>query len=631
MAMAEPRFQRDGSGNIRLALAIALMVLGSLIFSGQAAAADTHGYIGAFGPDGTEGTSFERPGAIGLDEASGDVYVADTVRKSVYKFGPNGESRAFSTLGTNELGGFQFFATEPVQIAVNPTTHVFYVADLGAGAVKAYDADGEAAEFTATGSNQLTASGQICGVAVDPAGAIYVGAWGFSGPGVSIFTPAGELITSFAVDGICNVAVDSDGTVYVNRYHGAVERFDPSEFPVTNATTYSGGGTVDSNESFGVAVDPATDDLYVDEGDRIIQYSPTGVRQGESGNSGEGAVRESEGVAVQGSSGLLFAADLATNRVKRYGPLEPAPPEVGQSWVSEVNSTEATLNARVNPNGEQTSYRFEYGTADCASAPCEATVPTAIGAGGSLLRVSARIAGLLPGTAYFFRVRAFNAEAEEAGPVSSFRTRRPLESALPDGRAFEMVSPALNKNSAELGLPKAASGGSSGLLDSSAVNPQRAASHGDAVVYSSFTAFDDPVGAPAASYYLSRRTSSGWTTENITPPDRPLGLTGPLQGLTDDLGHAGMVVTGDVMAPGAVPGYQNLYLLDNATGEVRAITTRVPTHIDARYFCVNYIGSSADGSRVFLAANGGLTADTPPPSESGGISLYEWTAGEGLK
>jgi phospholipase C len=102
---------------------------------------------------------------------------------------------------------------------------------------------------------------------------------------------------------------------------------------------------------------------------------------------------------------------------------EPGPasePPGGHSPVVEtraataVGTGSATVNATVNPNGENVSEcRFEYGTATTygLSAPC-ASSP---GSGSNPVAVSSALTGLIANTIYHFRIVATNASATSYG------------------------------------------------------------------------------------------------------------------------------------------------------------------------------------------------------------------------
>jgi len=84
--------------------------------------------------------------------------------------------------------------------------------------------------------------------------------------------------------------------------------------------------------------------------------------------------------------------------------------------------TSATLNARVNPDGQNvTECEFEYGTSTSygSSVPCSA-LP---GSGSSPVAVSASItAGLVANTEYHFRFSATNSAGTAKGEDVTFKT-----------------------------------------------------------------------------------------------------------------------------------------------------------------------------------------------------------------
>ena len=70
----------------------------------------------------------------------------------------------------------------------------------------------------------------------------------------------------------------------------------------------------------------------------------------------------------------------------------PNPPEFTGFSVSAVHADSALLGAEINPGGGSTTYRFEYGTADCSANPCT-SFPVPDGQAGSsfFFRASAHI------------------------------------------------------------------------------------------------------------------------------------------------------------------------------------------------------------------------------------------------
>jgi hypothetical protein len=93
-------------------------------------------------------------------------------------------------------------------------------------------------------------------------------------------------------------------------------------------------------------------------------------------------------------------------------------PRVSGTAVSAVTSTSAVLNAVVDAQNHNTTYRFEYGPTSAYG------FQTAQGflAKEQVQPVSAQVVGLLPSTTYHYRVVATNKEGTTRGPDRSFTT-----------------------------------------------------------------------------------------------------------------------------------------------------------------------------------------------------------------
>jgi C1A family cysteine protease/phosphodiesterase/alkaline phosphatase D-like protein len=91
----------------------------------------------------------------------------------------------------------------------------------------------------------------------------------------------------------------------------------------------------------------------------------------------------------------------------------------GSASVITVNS--AMLGGAVNPNGADTSYWFLYGTSSTLSGASQ-TRPQDLGSGTTSTTVSMSLAGLTPGTKYYYQVVAQNSTGTTNGVISSFTT-----------------------------------------------------------------------------------------------------------------------------------------------------------------------------------------------------------------
>src|SRR5262249_22152530 len=117
------------------------------------------------------------------------------------------------------------------------------------------------------------------------------------------------------------------------------------------------------------------------------------------------------------------------------------PPTIEEESVSNVASSSATFQARIDPGGSETGYRFEYRTTESYGQ----RTPVPDGAGGSgegVVAVQAHPQDLQVHTLYHFRVVATSTGATVDGADQTFTTQTAGgELVLPDGRAWEMVSP----------------------------------------------------------------------------------------------------------------------------------------------------------------------------------------------
>jgi hypothetical protein len=181
---------------------------------------------------------------------------------------------------------------------------------------------------------------------------------------------------------------------------------------------------------------------------------------------------------------LLATTSGATGGTAETLPLAfttPAAPGIVSTSAENLSSTFADLHAQIDPHGVATTYHFEYLTAasyaadgDSFSGPDPATsvpVPDVdIGSGGptggASESVMQHLGSLQPGTIYDFRVVAANAQGVSAGslcegapaPACTFATLPAPVAGLPDGRAYELVTPATKEGGSDMFAESSASG-----------------------------------------------------------------------------------------------------------------------------------------------------------------------------
>jgi hypothetical protein len=96
-------------------------------------------------------------------------------------------------------------------------------------------------------------------------------------------------------------------------------------------------------------------------------------------------------------------------------------PTVSTGGAAQITQTSATLTGKVNPNGAQTSYFFQYGTSNLYGAT---TGPTDAGSGTSSKTAAAAVTGLAPFTKYHYRLVAQNSKGTTFGGDRTFTTKK---------------------------------------------------------------------------------------------------------------------------------------------------------------------------------------------------------------
>jgi len=171
----------------------------------------------------------------------------------------------------------------------------------------------------------------VCATAVDAHGVVYVGDFGNNV--VDVFDSSGGYLAQIsdpAVSGPCGLAVDSSGNVFVrNLNFGNVVEFNPSVFPVTNATSYTldgrlgesspgandGNGVLDANSASGVAVAASNDHVFVAETSQVQEFDSAGAAVGAP--FGSGSIAQASGLAVD-AGGTVYVSDIGQGRVELF-------------------------------------------------------------------------------------------------------------------------------------------------------------------------------------------------------------------------------------------------------------------------------------------------------------------------
>lgn len=411
---------------MRPVLTLCAVTASSLALCGTSLAAYIHPFVKTFG-------SFWSIQGIAVDSSNGDVYVYDGGKSRVLKFDASGEPASFSATGTNAIEGVDFQDNGTASIAVDnssgPAKGDIYVATVGNGTpikegeeryggekVGVYGATGE--KLGELKSEQTIES--TCGVAVDASGDLYVSAFKELvkyAPKANPVTNADYVSSMKHLPNVCQTSVDSLGNVFGASWRlGPLRRFDASQFGLASAT-----GSVVDQEGSSVAVDPANDEVYVNDRNRIVQYGAHGepfeapVTTFDTGGSGGISVF---GIAVSGYNHDVYVSNGA--EISVFGPLGLVP-TVETGGTSNVEPHGMTISGLVNPEGLPVSEcKAEYGpsTAYGHSQPCVQS-PAQIGSGSSTVEVHADLSSLTPGTVYHYRLVVTNANGRGEGADKS--------------------------------------------------------------------------------------------------------------------------------------------------------------------------------------------------------------------
>jgi DNA-binding beta-propeller fold protein YncE len=411
----------------RLVLVVLCGAVGALACSSAPALAlESHVFSSSFGGSGADALS--DPQGVAIDQGTGDVYVVDSANDRVEIFSATG---AFvSAFGSKGTGNGQF--ENPTQIAVDNSTGLpgnVYVIDgntkvtydtnnFWGNRVEVFNAKGEyqsqitEANLVAT-TNETTEG--FDSIAVDASGNLWTtdphrNILELAGGGSSdrvIFTQGNQIL-------LPSLAIDSSGYLYTstgitnkaNESAGVIGKFEASGIEV---------GTFSSEyPPTAMTVDPASGDLYVDQGTSVARFLASGGSEANDsfGAVGSNALAGGAGIAVNGSTSEVYVADAARNRVDIFDVTTVA--GVSTEAASPVSAVAATLRGAVNPAGiPVTACQFEYGSERGVypnSVPCVPAVsPGSPLTGTSPVAVSAELAGLSPVTTYHYRLAATDA------------------------------------------------------------------------------------------------------------------------------------------------------------------------------------------------------------------------------
>jgi len=277
-----------------------------------------------------------------------------------------------------------------------------------------------------------------------------------------------------------------------------------------------------------------------------------------------------------------------------------AAPVLSAPTVEGIADTTAKLLAKVNPENEATSYRFEcvtqaqFEASEYAEAREVPSGGASLEAGGEAVEVSAEISGLSPESEYRCRTAASNGTGDATSPDTSFVTYASQPLGPPDARSYEQVTP-VDKNGGD-------ARGSQYTL--------RAAPDGEAASYL-ITAggASEGGGGQHLGIYAALRGAGSWGSR-VLWPEVSYGNFANIIGWSIDL-RRDYVVANHVGEAGT------LYEQDLETGAMRAIASPIP------YESTAFASETADGSTVLFESEEALATG----ATAGWNNLYLWNRG----
>jgi hypothetical protein len=449
-----------GSGTIAghprrsLVLSSILTLLVVMVCSAAPAGAlESHTFSLSIGEPGSGAGELSGPQGVAVNATTHDVYVADTGNDRIDEFEANGtfvrawgwgvadgisEKLQTCTLtcftGLSGSGPGQF--ERPDFIAVDNSTGAskgdVYVGDTDDNFITKFSESGALIEsWGGHGQAGLGMYEEVAGVAVEH-------------DGTPVAISRGSLVFRLAADGSVSehfevargtaplgLAVDDEGNLFKLNLQQTVEEITSKGDDVGQATTIFGTG---------VAVDSTTGGLYFDaRGGEIDHYafSSLGVVSEPGGGTctvapetgceatdhfGGTKLEEARGLAVDSSNADVYVADPTANQIDVFTPA--ALPDAATEAVSNLQTTTATLNGSVNPEGVATTYQFVYGTTT-AYGTLDPVTPAGAGADSSNHTESANVSGLSPNTVYHYRIAATDASGTYYGQDKTFETAGP--------------------------------------------------------------------------------------------------------------------------------------------------------------------------------------------------------------
>jgi hypothetical protein len=581
-------------------------------------------------PGHGQGAFEELSGAIAVD-SNGTVYVGD--RERVQELSPAGTFEGEMTL-PSETGAVEALAVD--------SSKGFYVTygtpPGGVNGVHKFEFCPGVCIPTESGAPRDGGGDRELDLAVGPANELLV--YDVESARVLAFAPEGQQTLSMGegeVEGVGGGGIvfnSSSNTVYVLHPSGFVRILPaPSAGPIVEDEQAEVETTSATATALVNPEGPEATTYQVDYGLTTAYGAQTEVTSVGAGEPFEAqhVIAEIQGLRPETTYHFRFVVTNAASETT-IGPdatLTTLPAvSIGVESVEQITATSARLVASLNPHGIAASYRFEYGT----STEYGNALPVGDGHTGAWTgneAVSVNGENLSPHTTYHYRLVAENALGADVGPDQEFTTSSVEPRVLLDGRAWEQVSPPDKHGVALEGITA-----EGGLIE--------AAADGSAITYIAHAPITDaPAGnrSVAVSQELARHLQSGWTTEDINPPNEEvvgLRVGTPAQYLffSEDL-SAGVVFP-EAKTPLSPSASERTIYSREADGEYLPLVFPGNVPEGTRFGgeepqpgqllgVMQFVGASKDAKHIVLASPAALV---PGLTAGNDANLFEWTEGK---